>query len=51
MRESLSTDKANPVLLEPHLHALDRRVAMILKTIHKCIASHTYVKVIIDDGF
>lgn len=51
MRESLSTDELNPILLEPHLHALDRRLGMVLRTVHKCVISHGLSNVVKDDGF
>lgn len=37
MRESLAKDPVAPVLWEPHLEALDRRVNIILKAIRDCI--------------
>lgn len=37
MRQSLSRDPLNPILWEPHLVALDRRVEIILKGIRDCI--------------
>ena len=54
MRQSLYQDVVSPVLLEPHLHALDRRLATILRTISTCIhnARLPFMNtVIIDDGF
>lgn len=37
MRESMASDPIAPILWEPHLEALDRRVNMILKTLQECI--------------
>lgn len=37
MRDSMATDPINPVLWEPHLAALDRRVQIILLGIRDCI--------------
>jgi hypothetical protein len=39
MRESMGPDPINPVLWEPHLYALDRRVAIVLQTIRDCLKS------------
>lgn len=37
MSESLSVDPISPVLWQPHLEALDRRVGIILQSIRDCI--------------
>ncbi|XP_034488217.1 extracellular serine/threonine protein CG31145 isoform X1 [Drosophila innubila] len=37
MGESLSNDPVSPVLWQPHLEALDRRVGIILQSIRDCI--------------
>lgn len=37
MRESLRSDPLSPILWEPHLTALDRRVEIILETVRSCI--------------
>ena len=37
MRRSLSHDPLNPVLLEPHLSALDRRIGIILEVVRECL--------------
>ena len=37
LKKSLKSDPVNPVLLEPHFEALDRRVELILKTVRDCI--------------
>lgn len=40
MRESLLQDSLTPVLTEPHLLALDRRLQIILKIVKKCIETN-----------
>ncbi|XP_004374241.1 pseudokinase FAM20A [Trichechus manatus latirostris] len=40
MRESLLDDQLTPVLTEPHLLALDRRLQIILKAVEGCIEAH-----------
>lgn len=37
MRETMSTDPINPILWEPHLLALDRRVGIVLQGIRDCL--------------
>lgn len=37
LNETLANDPVAPVLWEPHLTALDRRVAIILKELRKCV--------------
>ncbi|TMW54272.1 hypothetical protein DOY81_000627 [Sarcophaga bullata] len=37
MRESMSVDPVNPVLWEPHLTALDRRIVIILQGVRDCV--------------
>ncbi|XP_073945506.1 extracellular serine/threonine protein CG31145 isoform X1 [Choristoneura fumiferana] len=37
LRDAMSSDPVSPVLWEPHLAALDRRVIIILNAIRKCI--------------
>ncbi|XP_059125772.1 pseudokinase FAM20A [Peromyscus eremicus] len=48
MRESLLEDQLAPVLTEPHLLALDRRLQIILKTVEDCIEAHGEQRVIAD---
>ncbi|KAL1780215.1 pseudokinase FAM20A [Sigmodon hispidus] len=48
MRESLLEDQLAPVLTEPHLLALDRRLQIILKTVEDCIEAHGERRVIAD---
>ncbi|CAG0884037.1 unnamed protein product [Darwinula stevensoni] len=51
MWKSLNEDPLKPILLEPHLLALDRRIGIILRTVRECVqeASRTEL-VIVDDG-
>lgn len=37
MRQSMGQDPVAPILWEPHLEALDRRVEMILRAIRDCL--------------
>ncbi|XP_040605936.1 pseudokinase FAM20A isoform X2 [Mesocricetus auratus] len=48
MRESLLDDQLAPVLTEPHLLALDRRLHIILKTVEDCIEARGEGRVIAD---
>lgn len=38
MRESMAEDPLTPILWEPHLVALDRRVGFVLQKIRECLA-------------
>uniref|UniRef100_UPI00398F3CA5 pseudokinase FAM20A n=1 Tax=Pristiophorus japonicus TaxID=55135 RepID=UPI00398F3CA5 len=49
MRESLLLDALRPVLTEPHLLALDRRLLAILKAVQECVHQHGAADVINDD--
>ncbi|GCC25223.1 pseudokinase FAM20A [Chiloscyllium punctatum] len=49
MRESLLHDALSPVLTEPHLLALDRRLQAVLKAVQKCLQQHGFDDVIKDD--
>ena len=54
VRDSLLKDVASPILLEPLLQALDRRLVIILHTVSTCITNSKLPfmnTVIIDDGF
>ncbi|XP_016056953.1 PREDICTED: pseudokinase FAM20A, partial [Miniopterus natalensis] len=46
MRESLLEDQLTPVLTEPHLLALDRRLQIVLRTVEGCIAAHGELSVV-----
>lgn len=37
MRESMALDPIAPILWEPHLDALDRRVEIVLRGIRDCL--------------
>ncbi|XP_027968676.1 pseudokinase FAM20A isoform X2 [Eumetopias jubatus] len=49
MRESLLEDQLSPVLTEPHLLALDRRLQIILQTVERCVEAHGEQNVIATD--
>ena len=51
LRQSLADDVAQPVLLEAHYQALDRRVKIILRTVYKCIDRYGYSNVVENDPF
>ncbi|NWR59839.1 FA20C kinase, partial [Bucorvus abyssinicus] len=38
LREALATDPLAPVLVEPHLRALDRRLGKVLAAVERCLA-------------
>lgn len=38
MREAMRSDPIDPVLWEPHLTALDRRVKIILEGVRQCLS-------------
>lgn len=37
LRDSINVDPVSPILWEPHLAAVDRRIGLILDAIRKCI--------------
>lgn len=39
MRQSMDSDPLAPVLWEPHLTAVDRRVGLVLQQIRECLAT------------
>lgn len=49
MRESLERDLLQPVLTEPHLLALDRRLQKILRVVQRCTRRLGEEKVITKD--
>ncbi|CAG2182703.1 unnamed protein product [Oppiella nova] len=51
MRRSLSADPVNPVLSEPNLEALDRRVNIILQSVRECLNQKPSQEVISFDDF
>ncbi|CAL1542628.1 unnamed protein product [Lymnaea stagnalis] len=51
MRLSLQFDPLNPILYDPHLDALDRRVSKVLHLINSCLMEgKPWDEVIVDDG-
>lgn len=40
MRTAMAVDPIAPVLWEPHLVALDRRVAVVLQAVRDCVAKN-----------
>uniref|UniRef100_T1JJD1 FAM20 C-terminal domain-containing protein n=1 Tax=Strigamia maritima TaxID=126957 RepID=T1JJD1_STRMM len=51
MKKSLSADPLNPVLLETHMVAIDRRLAIVLHTVRECLRNHPIEDVIIYDTY
>lgn len=49
MRESLDSDLLRPVLTEPHLLALDRRLEKILRAVQRCIRKLGERQVVVAD--
>ena len=49
MRESLARDPVAPVLWEPHLEALDRRIGITLQGIRDCLAKNKEEDVIVSN--
>lgn len=49
MRRSLRRDPVDPVLTEPHLSALDRRVQLVLEVLRECVSERSAAEVIIVD--
>ncbi|KAM9478495.1 glycosaminoglycan xylosylkinase-like isoform 2-T2 [Salvelinus alpinus] len=49
MRQALTFDPINPVLAEPHLAALDRRLSGIIATIRQCVESQGPDNTLIED--
>ncbi|XP_062331144.1 pseudokinase FAM20A isoform X3 [Osmerus eperlanus] len=49
MRESLQGDPVSPVLTEPHLLALDRRLQHVLTAVHRCVRRLGEGPVVVDD--
>ncbi|XP_071987754.1 pseudokinase FAM20A isoform X2 [Engystomops pustulosus] len=49
MRESLGVDPLAPILTEPHLLALDRRLKKVLEVVQQCVRSHGEEAVLIKD--
>lgn len=49
MEESLLHDRLSPVLIQPHLQALDRRLRLVLQVLAGCIEKEGYVNVMEED--
>ncbi|XP_028935372.1 extracellular serine/threonine protein kinase FAM20C-like [Ornithorhynchus anatinus] len=49
MRESLASDRLSPLLTEPHLAALDRRLRAVLALVERCVARAGPDEVLADD--
>lgn len=50
MREALAADRLAPVLAEPHLQALDRRLGKVLVAVGRCLATAAQPhQVLVDD--
>ncbi|XP_030402323.1 extracellular serine/threonine protein kinase FAM20C-like [Gopherus evgoodei] len=49
MREALASDRLSPVLSEPHLEALDRRLQRVLDMVRVCMAKGGQKEVLVDD--
>lgn len=49
MEESLQLDKIAPILYQPHLEAMDRRLRIVLKAVSDCIERDNYDHVVEND--
>ncbi|XP_043959444.1 extracellular serine/threonine protein kinase FAM20C [Gambusia affinis] len=49
MAESMTRDRLDPILIQPHLDALDRRLRLVLKALSDCIDKEGYGYVVEDD--
>lgn len=49
MAESLQKDRVAPILYQPHLEALDRRLRIILQAVRDCVESDGLHSVVQDD--
>ncbi|XP_075880255.1 extracellular serine/threonine protein kinase FAM20C [Nelusetta ayraudi] len=49
MEESLLRDRLTPVLIQPHLQAMDRRLRQVLQVLASCIENEGYVNVVEED--
>ncbi|XP_069503341.1 extracellular serine/threonine protein kinase FAM20C [Ambystoma mexicanum] len=49
MAESLLQDKVAPILHQPHLEAMDRRLRIILKAVSDCVEKDSYDNVVDND--
>lgn len=49
MEESLLRDRLAPILIQPHLQAMDRRLRQVLQVLASCIENEGYVNVVEED--
>lgn len=49
MEESLLQDRLSPVLIQPHLQAMDRRLRVVLQVLAGCVEKEGYANVVEDD--
>ncbi|XP_061605638.1 extracellular serine/threonine protein kinase FAM20C-like isoform X3 [Phyllopteryx taeniolatus] len=49
MEESLLADRLSPVLIRPHLRALDRRLGLVLRVLADCVDKEGYGEVVAED--
>lgn len=49
MEESLLQDRLSPVLIQPHLQAMDRRLRVVLQVLTGCIDKEGYASVVEED--
>lgn len=49
MEESLKRDSLAPILIQPHLEAMDRRLRLVLQVLADCIDKEGYSSVVEDD--
>ncbi|CAL8272349.1 unnamed protein product [Lota lota] len=49
MEESLLRDRLAPVLIRPHLRAMDRRLRLVLQVLAGCVEKEGYVNVVEED--
>uniref|UniRef100_A0A8C7X822 FAM20C golgi associated secretory pathway kinase n=1 Tax=Oryzias sinensis TaxID=183150 RepID=A0A8C7X822_9TELE len=49
MAESLTRDRLTPILIQPHLDAMDRRLRLVLNAVSDCIGKEGYSFVVEDD--
>ncbi|CAG04459.1 unnamed protein product [Tetraodon nigroviridis] len=49
MAESLVRDRLSPILIQPHLEAMDRRLRQVLNVLSECIEKEGYSYVVEDD--
>ncbi|XP_034045424.1 extracellular serine/threonine protein kinase FAM20C [Thalassophryne amazonica] len=49
MEESLLHDRLSPVLIQPHLQAMDRRLHLLLQVLAHCVDKEGFSNVVMDD--